>query len=143
MLSPVRFSPISTVKPSRFNSSATWRASLIGSFRGVSASGYLALPITSAKRSPAADEGAVQATEKISDSSRARLVFITQGSSEKGADSSLRPGDITLRTPHYQTAPAPRQPLVTSWLSRRLRATRHPSFGGDSRREFPRAARSG
>src|ERR1700743_2435196 len=114
MLAPVRFSTVSTVNPSRFSSSAIWRASLIGSLRGLSASGYLALPITSANRSPAANEGTVQATETISESSRARLVFITQGSSEKGADSSLRPGDITLRNQHYQTAPAGRQPLGPS-----------------------------
>ena len=40
MPSPVRFSPISTLNPSRLSSSATSRASLTGSFSGVSASGF-------------------------------------------------------------------------------------------------------
>src|ERR1700726_1343647 len=46
--SPVRFSPTSTLKPSRLSSSATSWVSLMGSLRGASASGYFALPITSA-----------------------------------------------------------------------------------------------
>src|SRR5207244_1741658 len=120
---------MSTLKPSRLSSSATSRASLIGSLSGASASGYFALPITRAKRSPAANDGTVDATETINVRSSARRVFILRrSSSPTGADSSLRLGDLTLRRRHYQTAVAHRQPLAQQRLSRQLTATRtsHP-----------------
>ena len=139
MPSPVRFSPISTLKPSRLSSSATSRASLIGSFSGASASGYFALPITSAKRSPAASDGTIDATEKINVTSNARRIFIMTAiqitqSSQKGADPSLRLGDLTLRKPHYQTAPAARQPLARPSLI----ATINRDEAGRWRRNKPR-----
>src|SRR5436190_2846562 len=116
MPSPVRFSPISTLKPSRLSSSATSRASLIGSFSGASASGYFALPITSAKRSPAPNEGAIDDAEKSNVRSNARRIFIINAVQPKSADPSLRRGDLTLRKLHYQTTPAGRQPLAKSSL---------------------------
>src|SRR6187549_3849292 len=104
--SPFRFSPISTLKPSRLSSSATARASLIGSLSGASASGYLALPMTSANRSAAAAAGTIGKTDKIEISNKARRVLIKYQSSQQGADTSLRLGDLTPRKPHYQTGPA-------------------------------------
>src|SRR3954454_10895492 len=91
MPSPVRFSPISTVKPSRLSSSATSRASLIGSLGGASASGYFALPITSAKRSPAANDGAVDDAEKSKVSSNTRRIFIITTVQLKKRRSKLAP----------------------------------------------------
>src|SRR3954469_17516908 len=91
MPSPVRFSPISTLKPSRLSSSATSRASLIGSFSGASASGYFALPMTSAKRSPAAKDGAIDATEKIKVRNNARRIFIITAVQPKKRRSELAP----------------------------------------------------
>src|ERR1700681_2792775 len=100
--SPVRFSPTSTLNPSRLSSSATSRASLIGSLRGASASGYFALPITSANRSaPAA--GTIGGADNTKITSNARRILIPRRSNQQGADSSLRLGDLTLRKPHYQT----------------------------------------
>src|SRR5216683_1403760 len=87
MASPVRFSPTSTLKPLRLSSSATSRASLIGSFSGASASGYFALPITSANRSAATD-GAIDATDKIEITSNARRVLMPRRSNQQGADSA-------------------------------------------------------
>src|SRR5258705_4157866 len=101
MASPVRFSPTSTLKPLRLSSSATSRASLIGSLRGASASGYFALPMTSANRSAATD-GAIDATDKIEITSNARRVLIPRRFNHKGAESSFRHGELTLRKPHYQ-----------------------------------------
>src|SRR5437588_12371607 len=104
---------MSTLKPSRLSSSATSRASLIGSLGGASASGYFALPITRARRSPAANDGTIDATAKIKVRNSARRVFILRrSSSPTGADSSLRRGDLTLRGWHYQTAVEHRQPLA-------------------------------
>src|SRR6267154_4798883 len=105
MASPVRFSPTSTLKPLLLSSPATSRASLIGSLRGASASGYFALPMTSANRSAATD-GAIDASDKIEITSNARRVLIPRRSNPQGADSSLRRGDLTLRKPHYQTGSA-------------------------------------
>src|SRR5258705_2114585 len=102
MASPVRFSPTSTLKPLRLSSSATSRASLIGSLRGASASGYFALPMTSANRSAATD-GAIDATDIIEITSNARRVLISRRSKQQGADSSLRRRDPTLRQSQYQT----------------------------------------
>jgi len=53
-----------------------------------------------------------------------------RGSSQQGADPSLRRGDLTLHKPHYQTGVAARQSLVASGLSRQLTATMPPLFGG-------------
>src|SRR5579863_3873681 len=108
MPSPVRFSPMSTLKPSRLSSSATSRASLIGSFKGASASGYFELPTTSAKRSPrsAASDGTIGATATIRVTSNASRILMRRPSSQQGADSSSRLGDLTLRKPHYQTGRA-------------------------------------
>src|SRR5215475_2286123 len=63
----------------------------MGSFSGASASGYFALPITSAKRSPAAGDGVVQTTEKRAIRREARLVFILRRSKKKGADPARAP----------------------------------------------------
>src|ERR1700687_763789 len=80
------------------------RASLIGSFSGASASGYLALPMTSAKRSAAAaTDGRIGATDKLKVTSNARRMLIARRSSQQGADSSSRLGDLNPRKPHYQT----------------------------------------
>src|SRR5690242_1524943 len=124
------FSPISTLKPSRLSSSATSRASLIGSLSGASASGYLALPMTSAKRSArvsAATDRLTGATTKIEITSNAKQIFMRQRSSQQGADPSLRLGDLTLRKMHYQTGVTTRQLLVESGLSRQLIAVARPS----------------
>src|SRR6185437_16707663 len=64
---------------------------LMGSFSGASASGYFALPITSAKRSPAAGDGVVQTAEKRAIRRKARLVFIRRRSKKKGADAACAP----------------------------------------------------
>jgi hypothetical protein len=83
------------------------RASLIGSLSGASASGYFALPITSANRSaPAAADGTIGATDKTKITSSARRIIIPRRSNQQGADPSLRLGDLTLRKPHYQTGQA-------------------------------------
>jgi len=82
---------MSTLKPSRLSSSATSRASLIGSFSGASASGYLALPMTSAYRSPAAKDGAMKAAAKINVRSNTRRIFMLRRSSKKGAGFPLAP----------------------------------------------------
>src|SRR6185437_12895494 len=132
MPSPVRFSPTSTLKPSRLSSSATSRASLIGSLSGASASGYLELPITSAKRSAASDRS-TGAIAKIAVTSNARQILMRRGSSQQGADPSLRLGDLTLRKVHYQTAVATRQPLVESGLSRQLTAASRLTLTGINR----------
>src|ERR1700760_1392008 len=132
MPSPVRFSPISTLKPSRLSSSATSRASLIGSLSGASASGYLELPITSANRS-AANDGLTGAIAKIEVTSNARQILMQRGSSQQGADPSLRLGDLTLRNMHYQTGVATRQPLVESGLSRQFTAASWPPLKGINR----------
>src|ERR1700730_13492453 len=126
MASPVRFSPTSTLKPSRLSSSAMSRASLMGSFRGASASGYFALPMTSANRSaPAATDGSIGVTDKTKITSKARRVLMPRRSNQQGADSSLRLGDLTLRKPHYQTGYAsPVNRLQSRWFSRQLTATR-------------------
>src|SRR6202012_5001127 len=113
MPSPVRFSPISTVKPSRLSSSATLRASATGSFRGASASGYFALPITSAKRSAAtAEDGTIGASENAKRASNERRIVILLPSSQflKSVQAlSARPelardDDFISRESHYQTA---------------------------------------
>src|SRR4051794_8796313 len=124
MASPVRFSPISTLKPSRLSSSATSRASLIGSFSGASASGYLALPMTSAKRSaPAAADGTIGATDKTEIKNNTRRILIKRQSSQQGADTSSRLGDLTLRKPHYQTGSAsPVNRLLGQWYQRQFTA---------------------
>src|SRR5260221_12102565 len=91
----------------------------MGSLSGASASGYLALPMTSANRSPrlsAATDGTRGATDNSTVTTKARRIFIRQRSSEQGADTSLRLGDLTLRKPHYQTGRANRQPLATPHL---------------------------
>src|SRR6188508_1193351 len=116
MPSPVRFSPISTLKPSRFSSSATSRASLIGSFSGASASGYFALPITSAKRSPAPNEGAIDDADKSKETSNARRIFIVTAVQPKKRRSQLAPRRPYSTQPHYQTTPAGRQLLAKSSL---------------------------
>src|SRR5438105_14233161 len=95
---------MSTLKPSRLSSSATSRASLIGSLSGASASGYFSLPITRAKRSLAANDGTVDATEKINVRSSARRVFILRRfNSPTSGECSLRFGDLTLLERHYET----------------------------------------
>src|SRR3954452_6742061 len=130
MPSPVRFSPISTEKPLRLSSSATSRASLIGSFSGLSASGYLELPMTNAKRSPAANEGAVGTSETSNGRRRRRKrIFIISAVQPKRRRSSLRRGDLNLRSQHYQTDDGWRQPLGDSTLSRQLTAMRGGSRG--------------
>src|SRR3954471_10114955 len=116
MAATVKFSPVSTSKPSRLSSTAISLASLIGSFSGASASGYFALPITSANRSPAPNEGAIDDAENSNVRSNARRIFIVPAVQPKSADPSLRRGDLTLRKPHYQTTPAGRQPLAKSSL---------------------------
>ena len=58
--------------------------------------------------------GAIGSTEKTEISNNARRIFIITQSSQKGADTSLRLGDLTLRKPHYQTGPAARQPFAKS-----------------------------
>src|SRR6202012_4868330 len=140
MPSPVRFSPISTPKPSRLSSSATSRASLMGSLSGASASGYLASPMTSAKRSAAAADRLTGITAKIEIISNAKQILIRRESSQPGADPSLRLGDLTLRKVHYQTAVATRQPLVESGLSRQLTAASRPPFKGNKSRPNCRPA---
>src|SRR6185437_3625141 len=127
MPSPVRFSPTSTLKPSRLSSSATSRASLIGSLSGASASGYLELPMTSAKRSAASDLS-TGAIAKIAVTSNARQILMRRGSSQPGADPSLRLGDLTPHNMHYQTRVATRQPLVASGLSRQFSAAARPTL---------------
>src|SRR6516162_3789005 len=90
--SPVRLSPTSTVKPSRLSSLATSRASLIGSFRGASASGYFALPMTRANRSAAMPvEGKTGAIDRIKSANNEWRILIRRQSSQKGADPSLAP----------------------------------------------------
>ena len=54
----------------------------------------------------AATDGTIGATDKIKVTSNARRILIPRRSSQQGADSSLRLGDLTLRKPHYQTGPA-------------------------------------
>src|SRR6185312_12685508 len=125
MPSMFRFSPTSTLKPSRLSSSATSRASLIGSLSGASASGYLELPITSAKRSAASDRS-TGAIAKIAVTSNARQILMRRGSSQQGADPSSRLGDLTPHNMHYQTGVATRQPLVASGLSRQFTAASRP-----------------
>src|SRR5690348_15542025 len=71
----------------------------MGSFSGASASGYFALPITSAKRSPAAGDGVVQTAEKRAIRRKARLVFI-HGVPRKRAPILLAPQR------HYSTPKA-------------------------------------
>src|ERR1700761_8770339 len=56
-----------------------------------------------------------------------------QGSSQQGADPSLRLGDLTLQQSHYQTGVATRQPLVPLSLSRRLTARMRRRFRGINR----------
>src|ERR1700704_5073568 len=82
MASPVRFSPVSTSKPSRLSSTAISLASLMGSFSGASASGYFALPMTRANLSRAAHDWATGALETIKISSNARRNFIRRRSTE-------------------------------------------------------------
>ncbi|TDM97333.1 hypothetical protein CEE87_12810, partial [Lactobacillus crispatus] len=71
--------------------SATSRASLTGSFSGASASGYFALPITSAKRSPAAMDRVGDAIEKISVASKARRIFIIAANPDRGIPMEMAP----------------------------------------------------
>src|SRR3984885_4929844 len=86
MPSAVRFSPVSTVKPSRLSSSAMLRVSLIGSFNGASASGYFALPITSANRSAAsAGDGTTGASANTKTASNERRIVILLPSSQFSA----------------------------------------------------------
>src|ERR1700748_3879940 len=56
-----------------------------------------------------------------------------QGSSQQGADPSLRLGDHTLQQSHYQTGVATRQPLAPLSLSRRLTARMRHRFRGINR----------
>src|ERR1700694_2147422 len=91
----------------------------MASLSGASASGYLALPMTSANRSPrlsAATDGTSGTTNKIKATSQAKRLFIRRQSSQQGADTSLRLADLTLRKPHYQTGRANRQPLAMPQL---------------------------
>src|SRR5215813_3589630 len=127
--SPVRFSPISTVKPSRFSSSATSRASLIGSRSGASASGYFALPMTSARRSPAAHDGTAEAAERSRERSSTRI-FIAAAVQPKRRRSSLRRGDLTRRKGDYQTRLRDRQPLVASLLIATIHRDESSGGGG-------------
>jgi hypothetical protein len=106
----------------------------MGSLSGASASGYLALPMTSAKRSAAAADRLTGATAKIEIISNAKQILMRRESSQQGADPSLRLGDLTLRKVHYQTAVATRQPLVESGLSRQLAAASRPPFKGINHR---------
>src|SRR5260370_10733151 len=113
------------------------RACLMGSFKGASASGYLALTITRANRSaPAATDGTIGATDKIKVTSNARRILMRRRSSKQGADSSSRLGDLNPRKPHYQTELAsPVNWLRSRWYQRQLTATnRNKTFkscGGD------------
>src|SRR2546430_17182291 len=92
------------------------RASLIGSFSGASASGYFALPITSANRSaPAAADGTIGVTDNTKITSSARRIIIPRRSNQRGPDSSLRLGDLTLAEPQYQT----RSASPGNWLQNR------------------------
>jgi hypothetical protein len=65
----------------------------------------------------------IGAIAKIEVTSNAKQIFMRRGSSQQGADPSLRLGDLTLHSLHYQTGVATRQPLAASGLSRRLTAT--------------------
>jgi hypothetical protein len=44
-------------------------------------------------------------TDQIKVTSKARRILMPRWSNRQGADSSSRLGDLTLRKPHYQTAP--------------------------------------
>src|SRR5437016_4954039 len=118
------------LKPSRLSSSAISRASLMGSLRGASASGYFALPITSAIRSaPAAPAGTIGASDKIEIKRNARRILIRRRSSQQGADPSLRLNDLTLRKPHYQTGcTSPVNCLQYRRQSRQFTATRAAEY---------------
>jgi hypothetical protein len=48
-------------------------------------------------------DGTIGAADRTKISSDARRILIRRQSSQKGADPSLRRGDLTLRKPHYQT----------------------------------------
>src|ERR1700732_5414196 len=79
----------------------------MGSFKGASASGYLALPMTRANRSAAvAADREIGAIDKVKMAINVRRILIRRQSSQKGADSS----------------PAPRRPYPTEIaLSNRAR----------------------
>src|ERR1700716_2686936 len=98
----------------------------MGSLRGASASGYFALPMTSANRSaPAAADWKIGVTDKTKITSNARRILMPRRSNKQGADSSLRLGDLTLRKPHYQTGYAsPVNCLQCRRQSRQLTATK-------------------
>src|SRR5882672_12403471 len=131
MPSPVRFSPMSTLKPSRLSSSATSRASLSGSFSGASASGYFALPITSAKRSPAPNDGAIDNAEKNNVRSNARRIFIITAVQPKQRRYQLAP-----RRPYStQTALSndPRRPSTACKVV--INCDNSPRGGGANERE--------
>src|SRR5262249_26313778 len=98
--------------PSRLSSSATSLASLIGSLRGASASGYFELPMTRANRSPAANDGAAATADKRPIRRKEMPIFIRRRSKRKGRRSRSRLNNITLRDQHYQTAVSTRQPLA-------------------------------
>src|ERR1700749_72471 len=134
MPSPIRFSPVSTVKSSRLSSSAMLRASLIGSLSGASASGYFALPITSANRSAAtAADGTIGANENAKRASNERRIVILLPFSRfpksvqvlSARPELARDDSFISRKSHYQTARLSRVSTGDGPANRRAYNTQH------------------
>src|ERR1019366_6805796 len=80
---------------------------LMGSFKGASASGYFALPMTRAKRSAAmAADGRIGAIDRINAAIDARRILIRRSVQPKRRRSQPTPRRPYPTKSHYQTAPA-------------------------------------